>query len=191
MHPQFDPPSRGSIKGRSSSITAAFFQAITPVVLPTDAEVDAVLKILEMSRSRCACAYCGDPKTEWDHFRAIVDKQQPTGYITEIANLVPACGKCNQSKGSKQWRTWMLSSAKRSPASRKVADLEERLARLEEFSKWRIPVRLDYSAIVGEEKWNSYMEHWKLLLGHMAEAQLEAAKIRELVEQSLGSRAIV
>jgi hypothetical protein len=185
MHPQFDLPSRGSIKGRSSSITAAFFQAITPVVIPSDAEVDEALGILGMSSSHCHCAYCGDVKTEWDHFRAIVDKQRPTGYITEIANLVPACGKCNQSKGSKGWKAWMLGPAARSPATRGVPDLELRVSRLDAFSRWREPSKLDYAGILGPEAWEAYMSHWKGLLAHLAAAQTEAAQIRQLIEKEL------
>jgi hypothetical protein len=185
MHPQFNLPSRGSIKGRSSSITAAFFQAITPAVVPSDAEVDEVLRILGMSRSDCHCAYCGDAKTEWDHFRAIVDKQRPTGYITEIANLVPACGKCNQSKGSKNWKTWMLGPAAKSPATRGVADLELRISRLDTFSRWREPIKLDYAGILGADAWQAYMSHWKDLLSRMASAQAEAAQIRQRIEREL------
>jgi hypothetical protein len=139
MHPDFDPPTRGQIAGRTSSITAAFFQAITPVRVPSDAEVDEVLAVLGMSPGNCRCAYCGDARTEWDHFRPIVKERQPTGYITEIANLVPSCGKCNQSKGNKNWKEWMLSQAKRSPKQRQIPDLPARVARLEAFEKWREP----------------------------------------------------
>ena len=38
----------------------------------------------------------------------------------------PACGKCNQSKGNTDWRSWMLGEAKLSPKSRGIADLNER-----------------------------------------------------------------
>ncbi|WP_372491581.1 HNH endonuclease [Microbacterium galbinum] len=79
---------------------------------------------------RVACAYCGDTSTEWDHLRPLVDKQRPTGYISEIRNLVPACGKCNQSKGNKAWRTWMFSDARLSPKRRGVADIDARAARI-------------------------------------------------------------
>lgn len=50
MYPDFDLPSRGSISGRTSSITAAFFQAITPVIEPSEEEVDEALAILGMAR---------------------------------------------------------------------------------------------------------------------------------------------
>jgi len=36
------------------------------------------------------CSYCGTPATEWDHLRPLVMNKKPTGYISEIHNLVPA-----------------------------------------------------------------------------------------------------
>jgi hypothetical protein len=187
MHPQFDLPSRGSIKGRSSSITAAFFQTVTPVVIPSDEEVDEALRILGMSRDWCVCAYCGDTKTEWDHFRSIVHQRKPTGFITEIANLVPACGKCNQSKGSKHWKTWMLSSAQRAPATRGIKNLDEKVLRLQHFEAWRVPLRLDYAAIIGEDLWREYIRHWESLLDAMSNAQKHAEELRRLIEAHLNS----
>jgi hypothetical protein len=185
MHPQFNLPARGSISGRSSSITAAFFQTITPVILPSDAEVDEALAVLGMSSGECVCAYCSDPKTEWDHFRATVRDQKPTGYITEIGNLVPACGKCNQSKGNTPWREWMVGSARRSPATRGIADLHQRIARLEAFERWREPVRMDFQAIVGEKVWSEHLRHWTSLLSAMKDAQKHAEQLRKDIEEHL------
>lgn len=66
----------------------------------------------------------------------LVLKSRPTGYISEIANFVPACGKCNQSKGNKPWRQWMLSETGRhSPTVRRIANLAVRIARLEQFEQ--------------------------------------------------------
>src|SRR5665213_2950080 len=97
-------PSPGNIAGRSSSITNAFFNSIIPIHEPSEEEVLGALRILEIDPDDIRCAYCGDKASEWDHLRPIIVDQQPTGFVTEIANLVPACGKCNQSKGNKHWR---------------------------------------------------------------------------------------
>src|SRR5829696_2229457 len=153
MHPDFRLPGVTSIDGRTSSITAAFFKAITPVVVPKDDEVDEALGLLGMARGQCVCAYCGDKYTEWDHFRPVVVEKRPTGYITEIANLVPACGKCNQSKGARPWRDWMLSTTAESPTKRGIPDVGERIARLEAFERWRSPTKVDYVSAVGPERW--------------------------------------
>jgi hypothetical protein len=190
MHPDFDLPSPGSIKGRSSSITAAFIQAIVPVVEPTEAEVDEALRILGMKRGACVCAYCGDLRTEWDHFRPLVTDQRPTGYITEIANLVPACGKCNQSKGSKPWRAWITSDARRSPKARGVPTLGEKIARLERYEKWREPQKIDFVALVGQVLYDQHWGNWKELLQLMDKAQKVAVTVREAAAKALANKAL-
>lgn len=181
MHADFDLPSRGRIDGRISSITAAFFQAITPVVLPSENDVEEALSVLRMVRGNCCCAYCGDPRTEWDHFRPIVKDRQPTGFITEIANLVPACGKCNQSKGNKNWKDWMLGPAARSPKSRSVPDLEARVVRLEAYERWRTPTRINYAVVIGPERWSQYQNLLNAATGHLAEAQKVASELLAII----------
>lgn len=79
--------------------------------MPTEDEVREALEVLGMSESTVCCAYCGGPRTEWDHLNPLVRDKRPTGYVSEIHNLVPACGKCNQSKGSSSWETWMFGPA--------------------------------------------------------------------------------
>lgn len=182
MHPDFDLPGRARVDGRTSSITAAFFQTITPVVVPSDAEVEEALAVLGMVRGSCRCAYCGDQRTEWEHFRPIVKGRQPTGYITEIANLVPACGKCNQSKGNKNWKEWMVSNAARSPKQRGISDLGERVARLDAYERWREPICIDYAAIVGPERWSHYIDLLNGAVSHLSEAQKVALELRAIIK---------
>lgn len=132
-------PAAMTVTGRSSSLTNAFITAIIPVIEPTEAEELEALRILGMDPSDIRCAYCGDRSTEWDHLRPIITNQEPTGYITEIANLVPSCGKCNQSKGKSNWRAWITSGARLSPQTRAVPNLDARIARLDEYERWRQP----------------------------------------------------
>jgi 5-methylcytosine-specific restriction endonuclease McrA len=94
------PSSVSSITGRSSSITNAFVASMIPVVYLTDEEILEALEILRMDPRRPACAYCSDPYTERDHLRPLVVQHRPTGYVSESADLVLACGNCNQSKGN-------------------------------------------------------------------------------------------
>jgi HNH endonuclease len=154
----FSMPTRVRIVGRTSSITNSFVNSIIPVVFPTEDEVCEALAILELNPGDLRCTYCGDLSTEWDHLRPLVSKKQPTGYISEMANLVPACGKCNQSKGSAHWEAWMRGPALLSPATRKIADLEQRVERLRRFETWRMPKRVDFAEVVGVELW---ARHWK------------------------------
>src|SRR5262245_29718557 len=153
-------PSVQTMVSRKSSITNAFVNAVIPTVTPSAEEIEQALTILGLDPVDLRCAYCGDTATEWDHLRPLVDKHRPTGYISEIANLVPSCGKCNQSKGNKDWRTWMLGKAPRSPNGRGVADVEARADRLERYQRWRTPTKVNFEAIIGQADWANYWELW-------------------------------
>ena len=177
-------PSLMNVSGRTSSITNAFVNSIIPSVFPSDEEIIEALQTLGMSPESVKCAYCGDPSTEWDHLRPIVRDKQPTGYISEIGNLVPACGKCNQSKGNKHWRDWMLSNARLSPKSKGIADLSERIARLAAFEKWRPRNPIDFESIAGEEDWQLHWQNHENIVGRMRESQLLATKIKASIEVS-------
>ena len=123
---------------------ASYINSIVPSIEPTEEQIAESLSILGMDQSGFGCSYCGDPATEWDHFRPLVKDKKPTGYISEIHNLVPACGKCNQSKGNKDWKTWMLSDANLSPKSRDIADIDDRIRRLEAYAEWRSAAQIDF-----------------------------------------------
>jgi hypothetical protein len=149
-------PEVQTMVSRKSSITNAFVNAVIPVVAPTTSEVAESLAILGLDPADLRCAYCGDKSTEWDHLRPLVLNRRPTGFITEIANLVPACGKCNQSKGNKVWKDWMLSKARLSPTGRGLSNTIDRISRLEAYENWRRPTQLNFEIILGGEKWEQY-----------------------------------
>ncbi len=178
-HPDFNPPGEPpKISGRRSTITGLFFTALTPYLEPEEAEVDKALEVLGMKRHACVCAYCGDKKSEWDHFRAVVKDRKPTGYITEIANLVPSCGKCNQSRGNKDWKQWMLGNAKQSPKSRAIQDLDRRVQCLQAFEEWSKPIRIDYAELAGETAWKKHLHHLESILVLLQEAEHHAKDLR-------------
>lgn len=184
----FRMPTPMKITGRSSSITNAFINSIVPTVEPTEDEVAEALSILGMDESSFSCSYCGDAASEWDHFRPLVKNRMPTGYISEIHNLVPACGKCNQSKGNKDWKTWMLSDAALSPKSKGVADIDARIARLEAYEDWGSASRIDFESLVGADDWETHWANWERVLEEMKSAQLLAESIRDRVAKSHESR---
>ena len=178
----FRMPAAVTITGRSSTMTAAFVSAIIPIIEPTDSELQEALEILGMDSNDVRCAYCGESMTEWDHLRPLVSGQKPTGYISEIGNLVPSCGKCNQSKGNKPWREWMLGGAKRSPKSRAVSDLDNRIERLEAYERWRPRPPLDLEGIVEAGLWSRHWENWRALLQLMNDSQQIAKAIRSAIK---------
>lgn len=174
-------PNPVKITGRSSSITNSFINSIIPVIRPTEEQVRKMLEILGMDHDSFQCAYCGDKASEWDHLRPLVKNKQPTGYISEIHNLVPACGKCNQSKGNKPWAEWMVSEAKLSPKSRGIGDIDERMKRLRAYEQWEQPTQIDFENVVGSELWNLHWQNCEQVQAAMRNAQLTADKIKQIL----------
>ena len=182
----FKMPSIQDMMSRKTSITNAFVCAIIPTIRPSSAEIAEALCILGMKPDNVRCAYCGDKASEWDHLRPLVVKRRPTGYISEIANLVPSCGKCNQSKGNKPWREWIVSSARLSPTGRGLADVADRVLRLEAYERWRSPKRVDFEAILGSRTWEDYWSQCEGVIGEMRRCQVIANSLREQVVLRLG-----
>jgi hypothetical protein len=180
-------PTAVSIAGRSSSITNCFASAIIPVIKPTAEEVSEALSILDLRADDLRCAYCGDPNTEWDHLRPLIVGQRPTGYISEIQNLVPACSKCNQSKGNKPWREWMRSKAPQSPQARGVPGIEERIARLEAFERWGSPRRIDFEKVLGSELWLQHWNNWSAVIAELRKAQEFAKNLQSQLAEYAAS----
>ena len=180
----FRMPTPVKITGRSSSITNSFVNSIIPVVEPTESQIARALEILEIDPVTMTCAYCGDPSTEWDHLNPLVENKQPTGFISEIENLVPACGKCNQSKGNKPWRIWIRSDAPLSPATRGVSALSKRIEALERYEQQNTPQRFDFGEIVGNEIWDAYWRDRDKIFDAMKDAQQLADKIRTAVHEA-------
>jgi hypothetical protein len=167
----FKMPSMQTIMSRKTSITNAFVAAVIPSVRPTTDEIAEALSILGTDPADVRCAYCGDKATEWDHLRPLVVNRRPTGFISEIANLVPSCGKCNQSKGNKPWREWMLGKARLSPTGRSIANTAERISRLEAYEQWRAPTHLDFDAIIESQQWERYWSLCDTVISDMRQCQ--------------------
>ena len=105
--------------------------------------------------------------------------RRPCHFISEIGNLVPSCGKCNQSKGNSLWELWMRSrGAKWSPTSRGVRDVEARIERLRRYELWRPAEAVDFERIVGSEAWRTYWKRLEAMDRTLAECQACAADKR-------------
>lgn len=167
----FALPNRAKIAGRSSVITHAFASGVIPCIMPSEEEVLKALEVLGISEEDVVCAYCGDPATEWDHLNAIIKDKRPTGFFTEIHNLVPACGKCNQSKRNQPWREWIVGPAKLSPKTRGVSDLEDRIARLDAYERIFEPRVIDFEVVVGADKWKRHWANCEAIKSLMRDSQ--------------------
>ena len=182
---RFAMPKPVRVSGRSSSITNSFVNGIIPVIKPSESQITEALEILGMP-DEVVCAYCGDTATEWDHLRPLVTGKQPTGFISEIHNLVPACGKCNQSKGNKAWREWMFGPARLSPATRGVFDNDERAQRLAAYEQWELPTVVDFAEVVGAELWERHWANHAAIIALMREAEVTVEEIRTRIAASAG-----
>ncbi len=176
-----------NMMSRKTSITNAFVCAVIPVLPPSFSEIEEALCILGTDPSDVRCAYCGDKASEWDHLRPLVKKRRPTGYISEIANLVPSCGKCNQSKGNSEWREWILRPGKNlSPTGRGLTNVAERVARLEAYERWRSPTRIDFLSIFGSDTWEHYWSQCEGVVNELRRCQDIANSLRNQIITQLG-----
>jgi hypothetical protein len=176
-----------TITSRTSSITNCFVQSIIPEVEPGPGELIEALSVLGMTKDDLTCVYCGASATDWDHLRPLVKNKRPTGYITEIRNLVPACNRCNQSKSGTEWRKWMLGDAKGSPKTRSVPDLKSRIERLERFEAWGNVRPLPLQELGGIEYWDLHWKNLESIEQNMKKAQLHATKLQGAIRFSLKS----
>ena len=165
------------ITQRVSSVTNSFVQSIIPWVEPSAAETEEALAILGMTLETVTCAYCGGVASDWDHLRPLVKGKRPTGYISEIRNLVPACGRCNQSKGGAEWRTWIEGNAVGSPTRRGVVDVHERVDALVKFEEWGKVHPLPLRDWAGPDLWDAHWQNLLELEQRMQSAQLHAMEI--------------
>lgn len=174
----FQMPKSLKIPGRITTITNVFVSNIIPSINPKSFEIKKVLAILEQNYNDVRCAYCGDKATEWDHFRPLVKDGRPTGYISEIRNLVPACGKCNQSKINNDWYKWMTGNAPKSPQKRGVKNLKTFIERLKKYEKWSKVKKIDIDKIVGRQALNRYWNNISKIKRIMRESQEMSEKIK-------------
>lgn len=77
-----------------------------------------------------SCAYCGDLNVRSFEHLVPVSK----GGEAMLGNMVPACGPCDDSKGSRHFEDWMLGDAPKSPKTRKVADIPKRIEKIRSYA---------------------------------------------------------
>lgn len=182
----FEMPANMRISSRTSTITNAFVSSILPSIEPQEDEIKKCLEILELDANDLRCAYCGDKATEWDHLRPLVSSKKPTGYVSEIRNLVPACGTCNQSKRNKNWDDWITSDVKGSPNIRKPKDdLNVRIQRLRSYEDWGRVSPIDLEKAVDGKLWDNHWQNLEDMHKEMKNCQELADKIRSEIEKKL------
>lgn len=180
----FKMPKVITITTRTSSITNAFVSGIIPCVYPTEDEIRENLNILGLDYLDLRCSYCGDKCTEWDHLRPILKDKRPTGYISDIYNLVPSCSKCNQSKENQEWYEWIIGDSKQSPKTRKIENLDNKIKRLEDFQNWRNVQPIKFEELVQEKIWETHWENCEKIHSIMKECKKHALIVKKQIEDN-------
>lgn len=178
-------PAKSDLKGRSSTISNAFAISITPYIRPTDEELQEYYSQLGIDEGQCA--YCLGVGNGRDHLKPLVANGMPTGYITDIHNLVPCCQRCNSSKGSNSFRKWYKSSE--NIARLKKMGLTDEIinGRFNVICSFeeRIPDPIDYKSIVGDELWEEYKQRRLRLLQELNENQEFCDGLSKLVMKAI------
>lgn len=79
----------------------------------------------------------------------------------------------------------MNAKAKRSPAGRNLAGVAERIARIEQFEKWRIPICVDIKAVIGQAEWDRYWALCDAVIAEMQRCQEVANDIRRRIVETI------
>ena len=98
-----------TISERKSTFANAFASALAPYDTYDHDDVVAAIRDLEQSPDDdLLCVYCGTIAATWDHVFNRVVKGDFSGHGHRIRNLVPCCRTCNESKGQKPWRDFLM-----------------------------------------------------------------------------------
>lgn len=176
---EFSPPAHESLRSRKTAVRSLFARALIPSIPPSDADYRTALQILRQRIGEpLDCSYCGDPATEWDHLRPVMRNGRPTGQLSIIQNLVPACSKCNQSKGNQDWHDWMHGSAPQSPATRHVRDRQRRSRRLARYETWGAGLHVDFASEAHADTLRAHFADLDRVLAILHRAETRAADVR-------------
>ena len=108
--------------------------------------MDETVGFVKQLEDQPACVYCGSRDVKrWDHVIAVSEFGQ-----TALGNLVLACAACDDSKGSRPFDQWMRGAAAKSPTSRGVPDVEERVRRVRGFMELHSTRRADFEERLNE-----------------------------------------
>ena len=182
---KFKLPAKADLKGRTSTISNAFAIAITPYLLPTKEDEKAFWEALEIHEGQCA--YCLGEGNGMDHLKPLVTNGLPTGYITEIKNLVPCCSACNSAKGAKNFKDWYLSDKNLYRLHAKGLSNDIIRKRYDIIEKYidNIPEPLNYAEILGSELWSEFLKRRQRMIDLLREDQVFCDKLSAIITKDV------
>ncbi len=183
MDNKFKMPGQANLRNRSSTINNAFAIAITPYLPPSSDNLGWYYDELKISPRQCG--YCLQASDSVDHIMPLVRKGLPTGYITDIYNLIPCCSTCNSKKGAKDFRNWYL---EKNNISRLHAlglsdgQIHERYTIICRFIEKHMPEPLDYEKILGKENWEQYKKRKQRMIEQLKDDQKFCDELKQKIE---------
>jgi len=173
------------LAGRTGTVQGAFWKAVSPHDEFDDEQLAKHLATFLREDIDPQCVYCGGEANEWDHLMpsrerdaAQSKRKKFTGFGSLLSNLVPACGKCNHSKGSKRWREWLKGESAHARRARGRPGHKERVRQLAALER---RARRDYRAPPEETAtplWIEYEKVLKSIADKLRRADKLAASIR-------------
>lgn len=90
-------------------------------------EIEQVLEFFGSNPPECV--FCGSKDVRrWDHLIPI-----KSGGETVLGNMVPTCAQCDDSKRDLYFEDWITSDAPKSPKSRGVKDIDQRIEHIKAY----------------------------------------------------------
>lgn len=185
MNKKFKLPTKSDLKSRASTISNAFAIAITPYIYPSEEEISNFLTELCLKQGQCA--YCLGKANAMDHVKPLVKNGLPTGYKTEIRNLVPCCSACNSAKGAQDFATWYKSAknvARLHLEGLTDTQIEERFEAISRYID-KIPQPIDYKTMLGDDMWNEYLHRKEEMISLLKENQVFCNKLNSIIKQKI------
>lgn len=171
------------IRTKTGSLAFARYQlnrAILENVLEQDFTKDDQEAALEFFGG---CAYCGTKKARRnDHLVPVVDRGD---FVRQ--NVVPACGRCDDSKGQRDFRSWMRESTSECSLHRRGltdAQIEQRIKRIDEW-------QCGYKSRSEEQLFGKHFDRYQLILEKMNNLISEAQQLIDLVNHANSDDAMV
>ena len=187
MSKKFKLPTKSDLKSRTSTISNAFAIAITPYIYPSEEEISSFLMELHLKQGQCA--YCLGKANAMDHVKPLVTNGLPTGYITEIRNLVPCCSACNSAKGAQDFKSWYKSAknvARLHLEGLTDTQIEERFEIISRYVD-KIPQPIDYKTILGDDMWNEYLRRKEEMISLLKDDQVFCDKLNAIIKLKIDS----
>lgn len=150
-------PAADKISSRSSTICRSMACTLMPRYPCTNEDENKWKKFF----SDKECAYCGKKATHLDHLFPLIDKRKPTGYMTEVSNLVPCCSLCNQRKGNINFVEYMRSDKCQYIGDKN--DQDKRINKINEFQNQMPAKRICIDSVILSE-WQKILTEYDDLL---------------------------